>query len=121
LPFGSYHTSMTKRLFRAHFRAAIAGLSLLAAAMFCSPGCATLNNDPTVLESREQIFYYDRNADGQVDREVHHYRGVADADWELRDDDFNWRFEKKILYGVGVIESAVDIPVPTHVHIEPNR
>jgi len=79
-------------------------------------GCATHSGDP--LESREQISYYDRNGDGQVDLEKHHYRGVADADWELHDDDFNGRFEKKILFSVGVIESTVDLPVPKHVRIE---
>ena len=68
-------------------------------------GCATHKDS---LESREQVFYYDRNGDGKVDQERHHYRGVADADWELRDDDYDGRFEKKILYGFAVVESAVD-------------
>ena len=30
-----------------------------------------------------------------VDAETHHFTGLADADWELRDDDFNGRYEKK--------------------------
>lgn len=95
---------------------------LLPLATLFWPGCAqhrgSLNDD---LKSREQITYYDRNSDGKVDQEKHHYRGVADADWELRDDDYNGRYEKKILYGFAVTESAVDIPVPTNVHIEPKQ
>jgi len=88
-------------------------LLLLGAAFFSS--CATQRD---TLESREQVFYYDRNGDGAVDLERHHYPGVEDADWELHDDDYNGRYEKKILYGYGILESAVDLPVPTHVHIE---
>ena len=70
------------------------------------------------VQSREQVLYYDRNGDGKVDLERHHFPGVADADWELRDDDYDGRYEKTILYGFAIVESAVDIPVPTHVHIE---
>ena len=80
------------------------------------PGCAT---HKTTQESGEQVLYYDRNGDGKVDQEMHKYRGVADADWELRDDDHDGRYEKKVLYGFAVVESSVDLPVPTHVHIEP--
>src|SRR4051812_31460890 len=72
---------------------------LLGAVLLC--GCAS-NNDP--LESKGQVHYYDRNGDGKVDQEKHHYRGVADADWELRDDNYDGRYEKRILYGVGIIE-----------------
>ena len=78
-------------------------------------GCATHRDS---LESREQTSYYDRNGDGKVDQEKHQYRGVADADWELQDNDYDGRYEKKILYGFGIVESAVDLPVPTHVHME---
>ena len=94
---------------------------LLLTALFWS-GCAQHKESvDDSLKSREQITYYDRNGDGKVDQEKHHYRGVADADWELRDDDYNGRYEKKILYGFAVTESTVDIPVPTHVHIEPKQ
>ena len=78
-------------------------------------GCATRTDS---LESREQVFYYDRNGDGKVDQEMHKHPGVADSDWELRDDDYDGRYEKKIVYGFAVVESAVDLPVPTRVHIE---
>jgi hypothetical protein len=91
-------------------------LFLLVAA-FCS-GCAAQRN---ALESRGRVSYYDRNGDGKVDQETHHYPGVADADWELRDDDFDGRYERKTLYGVGIIESHVDIPVPTNVRISRRR
>ncbi|MDB6125839.1 MAG: hypothetical protein JWQ71_4832 [Pedosphaera sp.] len=96
------------------------------ATVFCS-GC-TKNNDRSGsktkdnledhLERAEQISYYDMNGDGKVDREYHRYPGWSDADWELRDNDYNGRYEKKIRYGEGVIESVVDLPVPTKVHIE---
>src|SRR5437868_5092956 len=82
------------------------------------PGCATYTNS---FENREQISYYDRNGDGKVDLEKHKFHGVADADWELRDDDYNGRYEKKILYGFAVVESAVDLPVPTYVRSESKR
>lgn len=94
---------------------ALAFCLFLVGMAFCA-GCATHRNG---LESREQVSYYDRNGDGRVDQEVHRYRGVADADWELRDDNYDGRYEKKIIYGVGIVESPVDLPVPTHVHIEP--
>ena len=88
-------------------------LLFLLVVAFCS-GCAAQRYP---LESPGRVHYYDRNGDGKVDQETHHYPGTADADWELRDDDFDGRYEKKILYGVGVFESRVDIPVPTNVHI----
>ena len=83
-------------------------LPFLLVVAFCS-GCAT-QRDP--LESPGRVTYNDRN----VDQERHHYPGLADADWELRDDDFDGRYERKILYGVGIIESRVDVSVPTNVH-----
>ena len=38
----------------------------------------------------------------------------------IRYHDFDGRYEKKILYGIAVLESAVDIPVPTNVPISSN-
>ena len=87
---------------------------LVVTALFA--GCATHSSDP--LEDRAQISYYDRNGDGKVDLEKHQHPGVADADWELCDDDYDGRYEKKILYGFAVKESVVDIRVPTGVKIE---
>jgi hypothetical protein len=91
-------------------------ICLLAAASVFLSGCATRSSNP--LEDRARISYYDRNGDGKVDLEKHQHPGVADADWELRDDDYDGRFEKKILYGFAVKESPVDIRVPTGVKIE---
>ena len=88
-------------------------LCIMASVSFC--GCAMEGGN---LERRDHVYYYDRNGDGIVDLEKHHYGGVADADWQLRDDDYDGRYEKKIQLGVGVIESAVDLPVPTRVRIE---
>jgi hypothetical protein len=82
-------------------------------------GCATHDGDS--LERRAQISYYDRNGDGKVDLEKHLHPGVADADWQLRDDDYDGSFEKKILYGFAVKDSLVDIRVPTGVKIESTR
>lgn len=87
----------------------------MAATAFLS-GCATHDGDP--LERRAQISYYARNGDGKIDLEKHQHTGVADADWELHDDDDDGRYEKKILYGFAVKESAVDIRVPRGVKIE---
>ena len=94
-------------------------ICLLAAATVCFSGCATRSGDP--LEDRVQISYYDRNGNGKVDLEKHQHPGVEDADWELRDDDYDGRFEKRILYGFAVKESPVDIPVPTGVKIVRKR
>lgn len=79
-------------------------------------GCASRSGD--TLEDRAQISYFDRNGDGMVDFEKHTHPGDADADWELRDDDYNGRYEKKILYGFAVKESVVDLPVPTSDKID---
>lgn len=87
---------------------------LIAACFVC--GCASRSSD--TLEDRAEISYFDRNGDGKVDLERHTHPGVADADWELRDDDYDGRYEKKILYGFAVKESAVDISVPIGVKIE---
>lgn len=79
-------------------------------------GCATLDAD--LPKFREQISYYDRNGDGKADLETHHHPAIADADWELRDDDYNGRYERKIFHGLAVKQSIVDIPVPTDVKIQ---
>jgi len=67
---------------------------------------------------RERIHYHDRNADGKADLETHRHPGRADADWALDDNDFDGRYEKKVMYGVGVKESSIDLPVPTDVRLE---
>jgi len=92
-----------------HFR-----IILIAASLMCS--CAIRSSE--VLEDRAQILYFDRNDDGKVDLEKHTHPGVADADWELRDDDYNGKYEKKTRYGFAVRESAVDLPIPTGVKTE---
>ncbi|HEX8297366.1 MAG TPA: hypothetical protein VF593_13765 [Chthoniobacteraceae bacterium] len=88
---------------------------LFVATTACLFGCEKGGDS---LKKRERVTYYDRNGDGKVDLEKHRYPGVADADWELHDDDYSGRYEKKLLFGVGVIESSVDIRVPTGVKIE---
>ena len=66
---------------------------------------------------RDHVSYYDRNGDGFVDLEKHHYR-ITDSDWQLQDDNYDRRFEKKTIFGVGAVEQAVDLPVPKNVPIQ---
>jgi len=86
-------------------------------------GCSTTDNESAAdhLKKREHVTYYDRNGDGRVDLEKHEYRGVADANWELRDDDFDGRYEKKVVAGYTIIETTVHAPVPANVPITPNH
>jgi hypothetical protein len=62
---------------------------------------------------RHLVSYFDRNGDGKVDLEKHKYPGGFDMDWELRDDNHDGKFEKKVLFGLVAKESQVDIPIPT--------
>ena len=78
-------------------------------------GCARHSE---TLQEKEQVHYYDRNSDGRVDLEVHHFPRVYDADWELADTNFDGRYDVKTVYGYAVQKTAVDIPVPTGVKIE---
>ena len=94
-------------------------VSFILIAAGLSSGCATRSNN--LLEDKEWISYYDRNSDGKVDRENHQHTGMADADWELQDDDYDGKYEKKILYGYVLEESAVHVPVPTGIRIERKR
>jgi hypothetical protein len=84
----------------------------------CAPSVKTETSGDEMKDA-ERVSYYDRNDDAKVDREFHRFVGWADADWELLDEDFDGRFDKKVRYGVGVFKSAVDIPVPKGVRIEP--
>jgi hypothetical protein len=94
-------------------------LLLLLLLLVLVPSCQGPPAKQDSLESRDQVTYFDQNGDGRADVENHHYPGVADADWQLRDDNYDGRFEKKVLFGVGIVESVVDVPVPKHVRIEP--
>jgi hypothetical protein len=89
---------------------------LLAILTAFGSGCASPGVN--ALERRVRITYYDRNGDGKVDLEKHRYPGMADMDSELRDDNHNGRYEKKVIYGVGIFESKIDLPVPAGVRIE---
>lgn len=71
-----------------------------------------------IQEDVEVVTYHDRDGDGKPDLEKHRYPGWADRDWELRDDDHNGRFEKKVVFGVRVIESTIDLAVPVGVKLE---
>lgn len=89
-------------------------LAIVAAAHLA--GCASESAD-AVRKRRERVTYYDRNGDGRVDLEKHTFPGMADADWELRDTDFNGRYDEKVLFGVAIIRSTVDLPVPKRAKI----
>lgn len=62
-----------------------------------------------------QVTCHDRNHDGKVDLENHHYPRRTDADWQLRDDDFDGRYEQRMTIGVGIFRAPVDVPVPVGV------
>lgn len=83
-------------------------------------GCAQDSQIEPAAPSKpiEQVTYHDRNGDGKVDQETHRYPNMADADWELVDNDYDGKYEKKIHYGVGIFETSVDSPVPASVPIE---
>jgi hypothetical protein len=72
------------------------------------------------MKRRERVTYYDRNGDGKADLEAHRY-GMADADWQLRDDNYDGRYEQKILFGFAIIHSTVDIPVRANVRVKRMR
>ena len=74
-------------------------------------GCASESGD-AVMKRRDRVTYHDRNGDGRVDLEKHTFPGMADADWELRDTDFDGRYDEKVRFGVAVVQSKVDLPVP---------
>jgi len=93
-------------------------LSLLLFAIVLWAGCASHRQRGG---RAQQVLYYDRNGDGRVDLERHHFPGLADADWELRNDNYDGRYDKKIVYGYGVVETAIDIEVPADVHLEPDH
>ena len=91
----------------------VIGYLFLVSAFFAN--CGTLHSE--TLEDHAQILYYDRNGDGEVDLEKHQHPGFTDADWELRDDDYDGKYEKKIHFGLAVLSSVIDIRVPTGVKI----
>jgi len=71
-------------------------------------------------ESVIKTTYHDRNGDGGVDLEKHHFPEKADADWEMRDDDHDGWYEKKISHGYAIQVFLVRIAVPENVPISPN-
>ena len=89
-------------------------MSLCLAALLLLPSCALWTWEP---HDKYSVRYYDRNGDGKVDLEIHHLPGAQDADWQLQDDNFDGRFERKVRFGAGVREELVDLPTPTNVKI----
>ena len=59
----------------------------------------------------EIITYQDRNSDGNIDQELHQYPCMADADWELLDQNYDDRYDTKILYCIGPIKSKINLPI----------
>lgn len=78
-------------------------------------GCAT--SDPRETGITYQVYYYDRNGDGVVDFERHKAVGVADADWTLKDIDFDGRFDEKTLIGYAITTRKIDQAVPRNVRL----
>ena len=93
----------------------IFAFSLFLFGMTFGSGCTTSTES---FPSGEQIYYFDRNGDGEIDQEKHKYPEWFDADWDLLDDDFDGNYEKKISYGFSLVETIVDLPVPIDVEIE---
>lgn len=96
-------------------------LSLLATTALCFTATSFAADDkaaPEPPEGKVQISYIDRNGDGKVDLEKHHYPRGADMDWEYRDDNYDGRYEVKVLYGFAVTKTPVDLPVATNVKVE---
>lgn len=88
---------------------------LLASLLAYSSGCVREGDVP---RHRETVCYYDRNADGRVDREEHHFAGKADADWFLVDTNFDGHYDEKVILGVGVQSLAVDQAVPISIKVK---
>jgi hypothetical protein len=42
---------------------------------------------------------------------------IQDADWYLEDTDFNGRYDRQTVIGVGIFTTKVDIAVPTNVKL----
>ncbi|HEY1169962.1 MAG TPA: hypothetical protein VGH19_01215 [Verrucomicrobiae bacterium] len=97
----------------------VLALGLCGLVMFVSCTTETQpDTTPPATKDIEVVTYHDRNGDGKADLEKHSFPGWADRDWVLRDDDFDGRFEKKIVFGVAVWEHVVDFPVPTSIQLE---
>lgn len=99
---------------------AVKALQTLLLSVLMSINCAQCGGS-SASSTREIISYYDRNGDGKVDHERHQKPDLDHGDLLLFDDNYDGRYEKRALYGVGVIESAVDLPVPTGVKIEAKK
>jgi hypothetical protein len=83
-----------------------AHLMLIGAVFTVAGGCAT--------PKRHAVDYKDTNRDGKIDQEYHSYL-ASDANWELRDENFDGRYDKKISYGYGKDVTLIDKPVPHKV------
>ena len=83
-------------------------------------GCASQPDEArelAELEKRAVVTYYDRNHDGRVDFELHHFPGMADADWAYCDTKFRGRYDLKIKWSYSIVTESVDIPVASGVKI----
>lgn len=83
---------------------------LLCIAMVGLSGCATVA-DPNVPEFKYKVNYTDKNDDGYIDAAFFALVGGADGDFTLQDTDFDGRYDKATVYGIGVFHREVDYPV----------
>lgn len=74
-----------------------------------SPDCATVV-DPRDPRREYRVTYTDTNKDGYIDR-AFFTPGGADGDFVLDDTDFDGRYDKAIVFGIGIFEKAVDYAV----------
>jgi hypothetical protein len=86
--------------------------------MFLALGALGSCTSPTGSVGRTYVTtYYDGNADGIVDYELHDIPPMADDAWALRDRDFDGRYDVRYVFGVVGTRSRIDQPVPRNVRI----
>jgi hypothetical protein len=93
---------------------------LKVAALVFTAGCRSTSDAQYQPGVGGEVRSEDRNADGRIDRELHRYPGLADADWELRDENFDGVYERLIAYGYVVRTQQVSIVVPPAGRAEPD-
>ena len=57
-----------------------------------------------------EVTLIDRNHDGLADKKRFHAPGMADADYDLLDTDYDGTYDQKITYSYALIKTRVEIP-----------
>lgn len=69
----------------------------------CILGCS--------IRPAQRVIYKDTNGDGKIDQEYHANSG-ADMNWEMKDENFDGRYEKRIYHGFATEVTIIDKPIP---------